>query len=140
VVAISAGGRLASRSPRAVLMAVFAVTALAMLWLARAPAPARYVVDVMAPLVVLGISLSAAFVVLTQEAVTEVGHDDKGLASGIFETANHLVGGAVGVALYATVIATAAAQPDDPAGYRRAFLVAAGIAALGIVAATRARR
>ncbi len=121
-------------------MALFAVTALAMLWLARAPVPAHYTVDVMAPLMVLGISLSAAFVVLTQEAVAQVRADEKGLASGIFETANHLVGGAVGVALYATVIATAAARPDDATGYRRAFLVAAGIAAIGILAAARARR
>jgi hypothetical protein len=37
---------------------------------------------------VLGASLSIAFVVLTQEAVAEVEPDARGLASGIFETAN----------------------------------------------------
>jgi hypothetical protein len=44
------------------------------------------------PLVVLGASL-------IQEAVADVEPDERGLASGIFETANHLFGGAVGVAL-----------------------------------------
>ena len=48
--------------------------------------------------------LSIAFVVLTQEAFAEVEPDERGLASGIFETANHLFGGAVSVALYANVL------------------------------------
>jgi hypothetical protein len=51
------------------------------------------------PLVVLGASLSIAFVVVTQEAVAEVERDERGLACGIFETANHLSGGTVGAAL-----------------------------------------
>jgi EmrB/QacA subfamily drug resistance transporter len=113
----------ARRSPRALLAVSFAVTALAMLWLARAPVPAGYVVDIMAPLVVLGVSLCVAFVALTHEAVAEVRSDDKGLASGIFETSSHLVGGAVGVALYATVLAAT--------GHGTGFLAAAVLAALG---------
>ena len=52
----------------------------------------------------LGASLSIAFVVPRQEAVAEVEPDERGLASGIFETANHLFGGAVGVVLYASVL------------------------------------
>jgi hypothetical protein len=57
---------------------------------------------------------------------------DKGMASGIFETANHLFGGAVGVALYATVLAATS--------YGTAFAVAAGLAFAGILATRRARR
>jgi hypothetical protein len=94
----------------------------------------------MAPLVALGASLSIAFVVLTNEAVAEVEPDEKGVASGIFETSNHLVGGAVGVALYATVIAAATgAAATDTSGYRAALLTAAGLATLGIGAAALAR-
>jgi hypothetical protein len=52
-----------------VLPATFAVSALALLWLARAPEPADYVVDVLAPLVVLGFSVPVAFVALTNQAV-----------------------------------------------------------------------
>ena len=79
--------------------------------------PASYARDVFVPLVVLGASLSIAFVVLTQEAVAEVEPDERGLASGIFETAT----------------STTASDAD---GYRAAFLAATGRALLGLVAAS----
>jgi EmrB/QacA subfamily drug resistance transporter len=141
VVPLVLGASLAHRSPRALLAASFALTALALLWLARARAPVDYAVDLMAPLVALGASLSVAFVVLTNEAVAEVEPDEKGVASGIFETANHLFGGAVGVALYATILTatTSAATARDTSGYRAAFLAAAALALLGVAAALRAR-
>jgi len=94
----------------------------------------------MAPLVALGVSLPVAFVVLTNEAVADVDADEKGVASGIFETANHLFGGAVGVALYATIIAaTTAGTRADTSGYRAAFLAATALAVLGVAAAALAR-
>jgi MFS family permease len=132
VVAVAAAGPIARRSPRALLAAGFAASALALTWLARAPVPADYAVDVLGPLLVLGASLAVCYVVLTHEAVTEASPDDKGLASGMFETANHLFGGAVGVALYATVLAATT--------YGTAFAVAAALAASGILATRRARR
>jgi MFS family permease len=128
VVPLTLGGALARRSPRALLAGSFAATALALLHLARAPAPAVYTTDLLPPLVVLGASLSVAFVVLTNEAVSDVEADEKGVASGLFETANHLFGGAVGVALYATVVTAAN-------GYGPAFGAAAALAALGVGAA-----
>jgi MFS family permease len=100
--------------------------------------PASYTSDVLAPLAVLGATLSVAFVVLTQEAVADVEPGDRGLAAGIFETANHLFGGAVGVALYATVLTSATGTATDADGYRAAFLVASGLAALGVAAALQA--
>jgi hypothetical protein len=60
----------------------------------------------------------------------QLGADEKGLASGIFESANHLFGGAVGVALYATLVAAS--------GYAAAFLAAAVLAGLAAVGALRA--
>ena len=101
--------------------------------------PASYARDVFVPLVVLGASLSIAFVVLTQEAVAEVEPDERGLASGIFETANHLFGGAVGVALYASVLTATSTTASDADGYGAAFLAATGLALLGLVAASQAR-
>jgi hypothetical protein len=44
------------------------------------------VLDVMAPLAVLGASRCTTFMVVTQHAVADVAPDDKGLASAIFET------------------------------------------------------
>jgi hypothetical protein len=78
--------------------------------------PASYARDVFVPLVVLGASLPIAFVVLTQEAVAEVEPDERGLASGIFETANHLFGGAVGVVLYASVLTATSTTASDAHG------------------------
>jgi predicted MFS family arabinose efflux permease len=128
--AVTVGGAsaIAQRSPRALLAGAFAASALALLWLARAPADAGYVRDVLGPLIVLGASLPLAFVVLTQQAVADVPADDRGMASGIFETANHLFGGAVGVAVYATVIAATGS-------YGAAFLVAAALSACGLAVA-----
>jgi MFS family permease len=100
--------------------------------------PASYARDVFVPLVVLGASLSIAFVVVTQEAA-EVEPDERGLASGIFETADHLFGGAVGVALYASVLTATSTTASDADGYRAAFLAATGLALLGLVAASQAR-
>jgi hypothetical protein len=77
-------------------------------------------------------------VVLTQEAVADVDPDERGLASGIFETANHLFGGAVGVALYATLL-TATATTGLADGYRNALLAGACLALSGLLAAHMSR-
>jgi len=134
-----AGARAISRrAPRSLLFASFALTALALLWLSREPIPADYLRDVLGPLIVLGASLSVAFVVLTQEAVADVDPDERGLASGIFETANHLFGGAVGVALYATLL-TATATAGHADAYRNAFLAGACLAIAGLLVASMSR-
>jgi MFS family permease len=138
VVPLAGARAIARRAPRTLLSASFPLTALSLLWLARAPVPADYIRDVFGPLIILGMSLSVAFVVLTQEAVAEVSPDERGLASGIFETANHLFGGAVGVALYATLL-TATATAGRADGYRGAFLAGACLALTGIVPALMSR-
>jgi predicted MFS family arabinose efflux permease len=90
----------------------------------------------LAPLAVLGGALAVIFIVATQEAVADVKPEDKGLASGIFETANHLLGGAVGVAVYAAVLTKA----PDGGNYRAAFLTATMlVVTLGLAAAHQAR-
>jgi hypothetical protein len=116
-----------------------------MLWLARAPVPASYAIDVLPALLVFGVSAAVAFVTLTGQAVAEVDPDEQGLASGVFETANHLGGGAAAVALYATVIGLATGHgPAGPQalarGYGAAFLAAAGLACLGALGAVQLRR
>ncbi|GHG14323.1 MULTISPECIES: MFS transporter [Amycolatopsis] len=125
-------------SPRAMLAVCFALTAVSLLWLARCPVPANYFVDLLPPMVVLGVALTIVFVVTTQQAVADVEPEDKGLASGIYETANHLSGGAIGVAVYAAVVSAVASDAHDPAGYRAAFLVAtAMVVVLGVAAVSQ---
>jgi predicted MFS family arabinose efflux permease len=119
-VVATAGSRLAARrSPRALLVACFAADALALGWLARAPDVVRYERDVLLPLTVLGVAMCITFVVATQQAVADVDADDKGLASGIFETAEPPVGrrdrgrgvrhGIAAAGSYGAAFATAAA-------------------------------
>jgi predicted MFS family arabinose efflux permease len=139
VVPLAGAGAIARRPPRPLLLGSFVLTALALLWLARAPVPADYVGDVLGPMVVLGASLSIAFVVLTQEAVADVEPDDRGLASGIFETSAHLFGGAVGVAAYAVLLTATATTAGEADGYRGAFLGAVAFTLLGLVAARMSR-
>ena len=91
-------------------------------------------------LLVFGVSAAVGFVILTGQAVADVGPDEQGVAAGVFETANHLGGGAAAVALYATVIALVAGEgavgPEALArGYGAAFLAAAGLAVLGAAGA-----
>jgi EmrB/QacA subfamily drug resistance transporter len=140
VVPLLGAAAIARCAPRSLLLASFALTGLALLWLARAPVPASYTRDILAPLIVLGVSLSVAFVVLTQEAVSDVDPDERGLASGIFETSAHLLGGAVGVALYATVLAATATTAGHVDDYGAGFLVGALLAFAGLVAANASRR
>jgi predicted MFS family arabinose efflux permease len=135
------GAPLARRSPRLVLASSFALTTLSLFWLARAPKPAHYLTDVFPPLLVLGASLTVVFIVTTNLAVSDVQDDERGLASGLFETSNHLMGGAIGVAVYAAVISAFSPGPTASAGYRAAFLTAAGLvvvlAALSLSQTTR---
>ncbi|PSL51921.1 hypothetical protein B0I31_117124 [Saccharothrix carnea] len=134
------GAPLARRSPRATLAVCFPATAASLLWLARTPVPAHYVLDLLLPLAVLGVSLTTVFIVTTHLAVADVAEGDKGLASGIFETANHLIGGAIGVAVYATVLTSISDGAGDPDGFRGAFLAAVVlVAVLGSFAVSQAR-
>jgi len=68
---------------------------------------------VLPALLVFGVSAAVGFVILTGQAVADVGPDEQGVASGVFETANHLGGGAA----------------------RAAFLAAAGLAVPGAAGA-----
>lgn len=72
-------------------------------------------------LVVFGAGLGAAFVSAQIAAVSGVGADDAGLAAGIADT-SFAIGGALGVAVLSTIGDT-----------RTALVVAAGVAALGLV-------
>jgi EmrB/QacA subfamily drug resistance transporter len=93
-----------------------------------------------------GFGLGLASVAATASGTATVAEDERGLASGVLTTAAQ-IGTAVGVSALvwlATARADALARGDPPpeavvAGYRWAFLAAAGIAALAAVA-TRALR
>ncbi|WP_405018399.1 MFS transporter [Kitasatospora sp. NBC_00070] len=108
-----------------------------LVWLAGISVTGGFATDVLGPTLLIGLGLGVAFVQLTAAAVTGVPGPDAGLASGLVNTTRQ-IGGAVGLAVLATLAAarTAAVGAGQPhvvaltAGYRTAFLVSAGVAAL----------
>jgi MFS family permease len=121
------------------------LAAAGLLLFAHAPAGGSFVVDVLPPMVLLGIGAGMAFNPLLLAAMSDVEQQESGLASGIVNTA-FMMGGALGLAVLASV---AAAHTDSlrasgsgalealVGGYHLAFMVGAlfaiGAAVVGAV-------
>jgi EmrB/QacA subfamily drug resistance transporter len=110
---------------------------------ARAPVDGNFLIDVLPAMVLLGIGAGIAFNPMLLAAMNDVAPEDAGLASGVVNT-SFMMGGALGLAVLASVAAARTAQVEADgaaqaialnAGYRLAFLVgalfAAGTALLG---------
>jgi EmrB/QacA subfamily drug resistance transporter len=126
---------------RAVAIGGVTVGAAGLALMARAGLHSTYAGTLLPSFVLLAVGLGFAFVPATLIAVSSVGREDAGLASGLFNTAQQ-IGGAVGLAILATIAAThtgnalaafgrhpTAAQvaSANVSGYRLAFIVAAGL-------------
>lgn len=113
-----------------------------LLWLSRISAHGSYTVDILGPSILIGLGLSVAFVQLTALSVEGVHAPDAGLAGGLVNTTRQ-VGGAIGLALLATLAgaATAHAATHQPhlealtAGYRAAFAISSAVLAATAVLA-----
>jgi hypothetical protein len=122
-----------------------------MLWFAQLPVRGTFLAHGLGPSVVTMFGFGLAFVLLTISAMADVPPDQAGIASGIFQTSRQ-VGGAVGLAVLATIAATRAKEvlavahgtqvaiaTALTAGYTRAFTIGAMIAAfaalVGVLAA-----
>jgi hypothetical protein len=112
-------------------------------WFSRVSAHGSWLADVLGPSCLAAVGLGFSFVPVTIGAVTGTRDDDAGLASGLINTSQQ-VGGALGLAILASVANSrtlgllhggtrpVVALTD---GFQRAFLVGAGIAALGALLA-----
>jgi MFS family permease len=137
------GGRIAGRlGGRATMSLGLAVVAASALVTAGITAESG-VVYVLAGAALAGLGLGCASVASTARGTSAVEEDDRGLASGFMNTSAQ-VGTALGLAtLISLATARTAALSGGAesgaealvAGYRLAFLVAAGVASLGVVAA-----
>ena len=125
---------------RATLLAGLVLLVAALGLFARAPLDAGYVVDLLPSMVLFGIGAGLAFPALTTLAMSGATAEDSGLASGLVNTSLQ-VGGAVGLAVLATLSATrtdsllADGEPAAEAltgGYRFAFVVAAGLVVVAV--------
>jgi predicted MFS family arabinose efflux permease len=160
-VAVIVGTQIASRlvpktGPRPFLLLAPLIIAAGMLWFGQLPVHGSYLADVIGPAVVTMLGFGMAFVPLTMSATADVPPEQAGVASGVFQTSRQ-VGGAVGLAVLATVAATQtktvlvgdhgshlAIASALTSGYTRGFVVGAIIATcasmVGVIAAPRSHR
>jgi EmrB/QacA subfamily drug resistance transporter len=102
-----------------------------------------YLADLLPGFLLVGVGLGFSFVPISIAALAGVRSAEAGLASGLFNTTQQ-IGGALGIAVLSTIATTqtahalahGAALPSALVhGFTGAFVVGAGIAAVGIVAA-----
>jgi MFS family permease len=107
------------------------------------PVRDAYLVHVLPALLVLGLGIGASFPALMGVAMAGAGPEDAGVASGLVNTTAQ-VGGAIGLAVLATVASTHThalighAAPTAAAltsGYHLALWIAAGLIAAAVVVA-----
>lgn len=100
---------------------------------ARAPVQGSFLVDVFPAMVLLGIGAGIAFNPMLLAAMNDVAPEDSGLASGVVNT-SFMMGGALGLALLASLAAARTAQVQLAggaevaalhAGYQLAFVIGA---------------
>jgi EmrB/QacA subfamily drug resistance transporter len=124
---------------RPLVVAGTATAALGMFLLGNLNADSTYLGGVLPPLIILSAGLGITFVPVTLAAVSGVGEKHSGLVAGVSTTAIQ-IGGAIGLAVLATVAATttrnqaAGTATTDAlsAGYTRAFQVGAVIIVLAV--------
>jgi predicted MFS family arabinose efflux permease len=139
-VATGLGAHLASRSLghlgfRPTAVSGFVVAAVGALLLTRLPASGNAALAVLPGFLLLSAGVGMALVTATTVALHEADHTEAGLISGLVNT-GHELGSALGVAL-ASVLAAGSlgVTATGVGGFRTAFAVAAGIAAVAGVTA-----
>jgi MFS family permease len=115
------------------LAAGLGLAALGLLLFARAPVDGTFVVDVLPPMILLGLGAGMAFNPVLLAAMSDVEPTEAGLASGVVNT-SFMMGGALGLAVLASIAAsrtdTLLADGESTAaaltgGYHVAFFVGA---------------
>ncbi len=126
-----------------VLLPGMVCVVIGLLLFARAPVDGTYLRDVLPTMLVLAAGIGVAFPALMSLAMSGATPENAGLASGLVNTSAQ-VGGALGLAVLATVSATrtthllGAGESQASAltsGYHLAFLIGAALVVVGIVVA-----
>jgi EmrB/QacA subfamily drug resistance transporter len=122
---------------RRLTAASLAITAASFAFLSRLGHDDHYLPSLLPAFAVAGLSFAAAYVPLTQAAIDGLPEAEKGLASGVYQTSTHL-GGAVLVAVVATLAVSQSSGPRSPEaltdGFAVAFIVGAAVLASAAVA------
>jgi EmrB/QacA subfamily drug resistance transporter len=110
-------------------------------WFHFLTATSSYDTSVLGPIIVMGLGMGMVYVGLTVGAVSGVGQEDAGLASGLFNTTTQ-VGSAIGLAVLTTVSTSRTAHALSRGvhtgaaltqGYRDALLLGSGIALVSLL-------
>jgi MFS family permease len=114
-----------------------------LVYFTQVPVHGTYLRDLLPGFLLVGVGLGFSFVPISIAALAGVHPGEAGLASGLFNTTQQ-IGGALGIAVLSTIatsrtshaLADGTAQPSALVhGFTGAFVVGAGIAAVGIIAA-----
>jgi EmrB/QacA subfamily drug resistance transporter len=134
--------------PEGTLTPALIFVAAGLLWLARTPIDANYVIDLLPSMILIGLGAGLGFPSLMTLAMSGVTQSDSGLASGLVNTSLQ-VGGAIGLAILAT-FATQRTEgllsDGEPAaealnsGYHLAYLIGAGLVLVAIAVAVTTLR
>ncbi|HZB42912.1 MAG TPA: MFS transporter [Ilumatobacter sp.] len=125
------GARLVAKvGVRALLVTGLTLLALAMLWLARVPADADYMSDLLPALLAAGVAIGLCAPSVQISALSGVAESSAGIASGLVETMRE-VGGAAGVAAVSTALVSRAGL----AGFHAGFVMIAVVSGVGAVTA-----
>jgi EmrB/QacA subfamily drug resistance transporter len=139
-----ASGPLITRfGARTVLLPSLVLMGVGLVFFARVPIEAHYVVDVLPSILPIGVGFGLAFPSLMALAMSGTSERDSGLASGLLMTTQQ-VGGALGLSVLASLSASQtngllAASVAEPAaltnGYRLSFAIGAGLVFVALVVA-----
>ncbi|PRZ43170.1 EmrB/QacA subfamily drug resistance transporter [Antricoccus suffuscus] len=144
-IALFSGSQLSARvlveryGERLVMIVGASMSTVSMLWMTQLSASSGYL-DVLGPLLLLGLGNGAAFVPLTSAALAGVKPEHSGAASGLVNVSQQ-VGGSLGLAILVTVFGTAtrdAAAGTSPTGLFVSGADAAFLAGAILLAATAA--
>lgn len=119
---------------RRLLFAALALLTVGAAWLIRVPAGAAYASDLLPALLVVGIAIGLIFPAIQIGALSGAAGRTVGLASGLAGMMQE-VGGAVGVAVVSTALVSRGKDAGVLSGFHAAFLVIAGVAAIGALVA-----
>jgi MFS family permease len=137
ILSLGVSARLTTRfGANRVLVAGAAIVAAGLVLLSGAPVDASYAADLLPGLLLAGIGAGLSFPSVMTLAMSAATPEDSGVASGVINT-NQQVGGALGLAVLATLAADRTGARESAAaladGYGLALAVAAGIAVGAVV-------
>jgi hypothetical protein len=124
---------------RPVLIAGLALQTGGMLWYTQIPVHGSFAADLLPGYLMVGFGLAFSFIPMSIAALAGVENHEAGLASGLINTSQQ-IGGALGVAIVATVAFTHAKHGHytpsaQTSGFALGFWVLAAISAVSVVAA-----